>query len=341
MISSQLKMNCTSRDALSTIFNETGEDEDFLGFSEIDLKESKLNHCSSPILDQDFDSRSSGYHSNKDSSSENDDESFSDSDVEDVLNKDVANKRNSLVKQRKALLNDLMADLHNEPLFQQMKSNIPASLHAPRRGKSTRNLYSRFLTRSLPPVTRRRSKLGEIVDDEPVEKKRLIVQLFPRKRKPDGESPKKRSYARNSRPVVEHEIIPVEDVTERMLNNIAAHSVGKTYDPANGTSCHQCRQKTTDTKSCCRSKLCVGVRGQFCGPCLQNRYGESVKEALLDPEWICPVCKGFCNCSICRNRHGKCATGILIGLARHYGYTNVKDYLAGLKSEQDSDSEII
>lgn len=43
------------------------------------------------------------------------------------------------------------------------------------------------------------------------------------------------------------------------------------------------RQKTVDTKTVCRSGECVGVRGMFCGPCLKNRYGEDVQEALLNP----------------------------------------------------------
>lgn len=50
-----------------------------------------------------------------------------------------------------------------------------------------------------------------------------------------------------------------------------------------GSTCHQCRQKTIDTKTNCRNPECVGVRGQFCGPCLRNRYGEEVRDALLNP----------------------------------------------------------
>lgn len=50
-----------------------------------------------------------------------------------------------------------------------------------------------------------------------------------------------------------------------------------------GSSCHQCRQKTLDTKTICRSGFCVGAKGQFCGPCLKNRYGEDVCTVLLDP----------------------------------------------------------
>lgn len=50
-----------------------------------------------------------------------------------------------------------------------------------------------------------------------------------------------------------------------------------------GTTCHQCRQKTIDMKTVCRAEDCQGVRGQFCGPCLRNRYGEDVRAALKDP----------------------------------------------------------
>lgn len=50
-----------------------------------------------------------------------------------------------------------------------------------------------------------------------------------------------------------------------------------------GSSCHQCRQKTLDTKTVCRSGFCVGGKGQFCGPCLKNRYGEDVGSVLLNP----------------------------------------------------------
>lgn len=73
-----------------------------------------------------------------------------------------------------------------------------------------------------------------------------------------------------------------DEITQRMLDNVAERATGKIYDQANGTSCHQCRQKTKDTKTVCRSGECVGVRGQFCGPCLRGRYGENALEALKD-----------------------------------------------------------
>ncbi|XP_031842774.1 uncharacterized protein LOC116431457 [Nomia melanderi] len=119
----------------------------------------------------------------------------------------------------------------------------------------------------------------------------------------------------------------VDEITESMLNNIADRSMNKQYCKVNGTSCHQCRQKTMDTKTVCRSGECIGVRGQFCGPCLRGRYGESALEALKDPNWACPPCRGLCNCSICRTRSGLRPTGILATIVQKEGYTSVLDYL--------------
>ncbi|XP_036285099.1 cell division cycle-associated 7-like protein isoform X3 [Pipistrellus kuhlii] len=131
---------------------------------------------------------------------------------------------------------------------------------------------------------------------------------------------------------------PVEDITEEDLENVAITVRDKIYDKVLGNTCHQCRQKTIDTKTVCRSQSCGGVRGQFCGPCLRNRYGEDVRSALLDPGWMCPPCRGICNCSYCRKRDGRCATGILIHLAKFYGYNNVKEYLESLQKQLVEDN---
>ncbi|CAL4106862.1 unnamed protein product, partial [Meganyctiphanes norvegica] len=124
-------------------------------------------------------------------------------------------------------------------------------------------------------------------------------------------------------------IVMPEDVTSNMIRNVADTSA-KVYNTSTGTTCHQCRQKTIDQKTICRSGDCRGVRGWFCGPCLMNRYGEDVREVLKDPRWCCPACRGLCNCSICRNRNGKAATGILLHIAQSRGFSNVKDYLESL-----------
>ena len=54
-----------------------------------------------------------------------------------------------------------------------------------------------------------------------------------------------------------------EDVTEYMLNNVCDRVSDKVYNQARGTTCHQCRQKTLDTKTICRSGHCAGGRGIY------------------------------------------------------------------------------
>ncbi|XP_039010277.1 cell division cycle-associated protein 7-like [Hibiscus syriacus] len=45
--------------------------------------------------------------------------------------------------------------------------------------------------------------------------------------------------------------------------------------------------------------------------CHQCRYEEHVLEANENPNWVCPVCRGICNCSSCRKAKGWAPTGPL------------------------------
>lgn len=114
----------------------------------------------------------------------------------------------------------------------------------------------------------------------------------------------------------------------------------KTYD-ANGTTCHQCRQKTQDRKTECTQ--CHSISGQFCGMCLQLRYGENLDEVLQavesGGEWICPVCRDICNCSICRTRKHWAPTGILAPYIQDY--PSVAHYLVNkylIKKDESSET---
>ncbi|XP_077446312.1 cell division cycle-associated 7-like protein [Stigmatopora argus] len=144
-----------------------------------------------------------------------------------------------------------------------------------------------------------------------------------------GNNPKKRRSHKRS----QYDYKSVDEITEDDLENIAYRSKDKIWDKDHGSSCHQCRQKTLDTKTVCRSGFCSAGKGQFCGPCLKNRYGEDVRTVLLDPTWSCPICRGMCNCSLCRKKEGRCATGILVGLARYNGHNNVHEYLERIQTE--------
>ncbi|KAL3528142.1 hypothetical protein ACH5RR_012798 [Cinchona calisaya] len=97
------------------------------------------------------------------------------------------------------------------------------------------------------------------------------------------------------------------------------------YDPFWGKSCHQCRQKTLGNRTKCSK--CKAVSGQFCGDCLYMRYGENVTEANENSDWICPVCRGICNCSRCRRIKGWAPTGSIYKKVKKLGFKSVAHYL--------------
>ncbi|KAH7566508.1 hypothetical protein JRO89_XS08G0175300 [Xanthoceras sorbifolium] len=85
------------------------------------------------------------------------------------------------------------------------------------------------------------------------------------------------------------------------------------------------RQKTLGLRTQCSQ--CDKVQGQFCGDCLYMRYGEHVLEANENPNWICPPCRGICNCSLCRQAKGWCPTGALYKKISNLGFKSVAHYL--------------
>ena len=60
--------------------------------------------------------------------------------------------------------------------------------------------------------------------------------------------------------------------------------------------------------------------------------GEDIRDALADPGWRCPCCRGICNCSgaTCqRKSHGLRTTGQLVLEAKSLGYPSVSADRAG------------
>ncbi|XP_023874595.2 uncharacterized protein LOC111987116 [Quercus suber] len=106
------------------------------------------------------------------------------------------------------------------------------------------------------------------------------------------------------------------------------------YDSVNGETCHQCRQKTLGLRTHCSQ--CTLVQGQFCGDCLYMRYGENVIEANQNPDWICPVCRGICNCSLCRKGKGWMPTGNLYRKVLKLGFKSVAHYLIQTRRSQSN-----
>ncbi|XP_077436676.1 cell division cycle-associated protein 7a [Vanacampus margaritifer] len=249
-------------------------------------------------------------------------------------------KRALNIKENKEMLAKLMAELNKLPglLPKRMTSASTTTRRAPRRSmpenlRRSSERLSRPHTRSRTLVDGPPSPTPE--EEEPEDKFSLVRQS--RYYEEVDEPVRRRSC--NGIKAFPHVVRPVDEVTEAELERICYNVREKVYNSVTGSTCHQCRQKTIDTKTNCRNPECVGVRGQFCGPCLRNRYGEEVRDALLDTEWRCPPCRGICNCSFCRAREGRCATGVLVYLAKYHGFDNVHAYLRSLKKELEEVSE--
>ncbi|XP_034431178.1 cell division cycle-associated protein 7a [Hippoglossus hippoglossus] len=261
-----------------------------------------------------------------------------DSDSEEE--KDFMNKRALNIKENKEMLAKLMAELNKVPgLFPRRTPSSASSTPRQAARRPTPRALRRNPERLSRPHTRSRTTVDgppSPTSEEETDDKFSLVRKS-RYFEEYDEPPRRRVC--NGMKAIPHVVRPVEEVTEIELQRICHNVREKVYNSSTGSTCHQCRQKTVDTKTNCRNPECQGVRGQFCGPCLRNRYGEEVRDALLDPEWLCPPCRGICNCSFCRAREGRCATGVLVYLAKYHGYDNVHAYLKSLRKELEESSE--
>ncbi|XP_045351008.1 cell division cycle-associated 7-like protein isoform X1 [Leopardus geoffroyi] len=253
-------------------------------------------------------------------------ESEDDSRDEGQESSDALLKRTMNIKENKAMLAQLLAELNSMPDFFPVRTPNSAS-----KKRTVRRAFSEGqITRRTNPTRSARPPEKFALENFTVSTAKFAEEFYTFRRRKTISGGKCQGYRRRHRV---SSFRPVEDITEEDLENVAITVRDKIYDKVLGNTCHQCRQKTIDTKTVCRNQGCGGVRGQFCGPCLRNRYGEDVRSALLDPDWMCPPCRGICNCSYCRKRDGRCATGILIHLAKFYGYNNVKEYLESLQKQ--------
>jgi len=116
--------------------------------------------------------------------------------------------------------------------------------------------------------------------------------------------------------------ISLKERKKRTSNPGIRQQGGRIYDSENGTTCHQCRQKTIEIKAKC--KQCTLY---YCPRCLENRYNEAVAEVNAIPDWSCPRCRKSCNCSNCRKKAGLEATGILAKVAKTAGFGSVSELL--------------
>ncbi|KAG6545260.1 hypothetical protein Mapa_013373 [Marchantia paleacea] len=150
--------------------------------------------------------------------------------------------------------------------------------------------------------------------------------------KSESELPPRRS----GRFVAPHNVLPRAKAScanpYHQTHNAAEDQGKRIYDSELGRTCHQCRQKTLGPRTSCAK--CKARCGQFCTECLRSRYGEKLSDATSNKNWDCPVCRGICNCSICRNKRGLAATGQLYPRVLEQGYKSVAHYLLNDKGDQ-------
>jgi len=180
--------------------------------------------------------------------SNNDDNCIDFSDDSDGESRD-----NIVAKQRETI--PIMKDLDQDPLFVAMKTSSPEKLKKlQKQRKFKKHVPKPPQYFHDPPMTRQRSKWNRKFSkpSQPI----LRVKLT---RLPVKKSKHLDRRIFNSPNTTQHVVLPVSDVTSSMLSKIAFHAANKQYDSFKGTCCHQCRQKTLDTKSCCRNEKCIGV----------------------------------------------------------------------------------
>ncbi|KAG7244956.1 hypothetical protein INR49_024056, partial [Caranx melampygus] len=352
---------------LARLFSQSDSEEEFEGFSEDEDEECRRNsnkrmktkltgirsspmlfpmkrlstpnqkpqggNVKKPVKETPSSKRARGRPSVKqrqDEEEEEEEEEEQQEDKEEVLYQSLK-KRDKNIQENKAMLAKLFADLSTMadmtlPTTPQKKKKKQTPEKAmqrkrksePEMGSERRNPSRKArppenfgVEEKREPVSPRTPRTVDVrklieVDDEHVGEKK-------RKRR----SSKWNQYVRS-----------VDDITKEELDNIAYRSKDKIWDKENVRQLMSPVQ-TEDSghqDSVSQWFLC-GAKGQFCGLCLRNRYGEDVRTVLLDPTWSCPICRGMCNCSLCRKKEGRCATGILVGLARYNGHDNVHEYL--------------
>ncbi|XP_011099235.1 uncharacterized protein LOC105177697 isoform X2 [Sesamum indicum] len=157
-----------------------------------------------------------------------------------------------------------------------------------------------------------RKKEGSLNDDDLLREVRSKPEIYTRE---VGSKPEIYTREVGSKPEIyteEHEkLLGSTEMSWTLFVDGCGKDGKRIYDPVRGKTCHQCR------------------------------YGENVLEANQNPNWICPVCRGICNCSLCRQAKGWPPTGSLYRKISNLGYKSVAHYLIQTRcSNTDSDKDL-
>ncbi|OMO91949.1 Zinc finger, C6HC-type [Corchorus capsularis] len=121
---------------------------------------------------------------------------------------------------------------------------------------------------------------------------------------------------------------PIPESSSKRPDNNSPEVDGRIYASQDVKNCHQCRQRTVNNAASCREKIKdKDCTLHFCHKCLLNIYGEKAEEVELLHDWICPRCRGICNCSRCMKKRGHQPTGVLAPAAKAGEFASVSDML--------------
>ncbi|CAN0927771.1 Cell division cycle-associated 7-like protein, partial [Linum grandiflorum] len=147
---------------------------------------------------------------------------------------------------------------------------------------------------------------------------------------PSGsESPRRSSRVKTLAPVNYTEMVakkkrgPRKDLEIRLQEGTQPEVYTEEHDKLLG-SCDEEWVLGVDGYSVDGKRLLDPVDGKTCHQC---RYGENVTEVNQNPDWICPTCRGICNCSLCRKEKGWLPTGNLYRKVTKLGFKSVAHYL--------------
>ncbi|WCJ33800.1 Zinc-finger domain of monoamine-oxidase A repressor R1 [Euphorbia peplus] len=124
----------------------------------------------------------------------------------------------------------------------------------------------------------------------------------------------------------------------RTMNPVNYSSFYTIYHPEKRETCHQCRETLIGLHTHCST--CKAGQGHFCGSCLFKRYGENVIEVKENASWICPVCRGICNCNRCRKAKGWEPTGHISKKVTRLCFKSVAHYLIHTKQVKTQPEDI-
>ncbi|KAM9391084.1 cell division cycle-associated 7-like protein isoform 5-T5 [Salvelinus alpinus] len=206
-------------------------------------------------------------------------------------------------------------------------------------GKETTEVESRVLNKRAKNIQENKAMLAKLFADltnmsevtSSPTKKRRVSEKPPPRRRGVCEGNERRNPSRAARPPEKFGVEERSTSPSRHDRSVRTIDVGKLLEV---DELGRSRKKSRASSGKKRRITHVRSVDEITEEELDN-VAQRAKDKILDKDhdWECPLCRGICNCSLCRRREGRCATGQLVHLAQHKGHSNVQDYLESIQKD--------